>query len=1649
MAFDASTATLEADTGFDAATAQPEVEFDASTATEEVDGSSPTSEADTESGPSPTVGDYASLLPAGIARSTGAALAGAARVAKAIPGSSPVIDVADKASRILGGPDVYEAVTNFGRDIADRAMSDYNINPAARQTFGGKVIEGAGSIVPVLASGPLAIATGGALAGESAREEAELSGASDDDKAKTFILNAVTGAVTERFLGVPALLRSARAAASPVLQSVAKQIAAQAAKSFGREGAQETLQQFAQDAFAKWVTAYDPDRNAFDLKKLAETFLIGGVIGGPFGAVTQLAATTDARLRARQATLPDASTLPTSTEPVEQTPQTTMARLATEAPPLVAPLAPESEATPLSAPSPAPTEVSAPEVAPVPGVPPDSNTTDVSDKEARIQAILQRHKLSNDNDEKRQLWEEAKRLDMEMLAEEQAAAKAPEEQMEEVAASEPPPVTPLNPEPAISEPAVEPGPIGQQPPPIAVEEGQPAEAVAAAPVTTSEGPGAMGPAEATEMQAGQKKIGGYNADVEASQKARGQSPTMSEARKEDPVTWESAMAEIEKNPTAPEALVERIHNDPKKPITDEEQQMLTWRRGDLENKMAQESERAIDPSLSPEEQATHQANAELIESQLLRTEEANRMAGTSAGRSLRSRQLEMRDDYTFAGLMMRRRKLTGEVVPTEEAAIIKEQAEKIVEQQKEVERLSVVEEEAAINVEVARTQAATIRDLQEDIAGRPKFGKEVFEIAHQIVNRWKAEADVSRLALRKSLGQTNVGVDPTIVLHVAKIIRAKIGELGLNFAETKTALLEEFGRDIEPLLSKAWAKAQQLIGKENAPPRVKEAVKAGVKKKGEKTPVNIKARAKAEATAGEELSHKTVYDLARAFINEGVHGENAVMKAVHEAVVEAYPAATERDVRRAYSEYGKIKFPSREADKVELAELRQLVKMQEDMDRMVKDNADALRQGFQRPKATQAIRDKIKQRNELLKKRKGPPSAETLASRDEAKKTALRNSIEDLDRQLQTGQKPPQRTPAQDSPEVERLKAERDAMRAKLAEIEGEENPPTSAEQKALNDALVARERLDRILTGEEITIAKAAKEPLTEMEADIRSEISAMREQVAQMRRDTLPEKDPNAAREAAQIKALETSIENYSRKVRDGDFTTRGPKQGPDTQRIAALKAIRDSRKSMYEAAKKLTKPTLTPEERYNRNRANQIQRQIEAAEKRIATSDYAPGVKKVQPALTRANLDAKAKLEQLKRDVKQGEEQYRLAHRTALEKAKERASFLLQSARGIVLGSDIGVLTRQGLFAWSRPRVAIPATVEALKSAVSPASMARWEIEVRDREINGESAAPIRKAAGLQLTDTLSNPEELVVTRLLSRIPDFNVGGKTIKLSAIGRTLERFQTTFINAVRADTLDAGIRSGMTPEELKQRANFINSATGRSNLKRVPQAMSLVFTSPRYETSRWEMLAQPIRNLGALAQSGVKGELNKASLANLQDVAVTMALIYGLFKWAELDEYEVEWDPMSSDFLKMRKGDEVWDPTAGIAPRLRDLMRIYVAISHPSYNDNIGKTLLSATLRAINPAIKIPIDQLSVANQRRRGDKDPKLPFSGFRSEEEREGWIAMAPLIVQSVNKSLDDPNASPVFTAGREFIGQSVQSYPKKKEKKTKPISAGTRP
>jgi hypothetical protein len=1202
------------------------------------------------------------------------------------------------------------------------------------------------------------------------------------------------------------------------------------------------------------------------------------------------------------------------------------------------------------------------------------------------------------------------------------------------------------------------------------------------------GPGAMGPVEAAYQAASRRILGGYNAEVEAAQIRRGQVPTVSEARKEDPVTFENAMDAIEKNPALPEKLVDDILKKEKKSITDEEQQMLTYRRAELENKMAAESERAIDPSLTPEQQAVHQTNAEVFEAQLLRAEEANRMAGTASGRALRSRQMQMNDDYTYAGLMMRERRATGDVVPKERAAELKKTAEEYKKAQAEVD----LERETRQKRDEDAVMEAVVVEMERELEAAAKTGAtyhpSVMQHAKEIVERAKGEAADAWKRIRSQMGSESGAVGgiggpkgegnylgkptkqqiaaknrATLINDVALILKARVYEFGVKMAEAAQYVLlksGDMGDSIRPILARAVAKANTMMERElnTRPQKVKEAVKTGAtapekQPKAKPTPESYIDKGKASVVAGDDplyrkeigeaidggnvtvethklmsSARKLVYDIVVAHWENGVRGTDALMDAALKTVQEFLPDATLRDIHRAYGEYGKVKFPNKDALSMQLSAAYRETKLMEDIARMEKDDKDALRRGFTPAKPNLRQRELASKRAELQKLRQGEPSPEKLAGIQQARQTALKNRMEVLDKMLKTGEKPPKGRKVPDDVFTEQLKSEKQAMQDLWNEIEAAKNPPppehivelarlqdradilrdrlarmeltqpkaegkptvdtaeiaaakaeikqlsdTMAElrkpvplsdaQKALDSALIARERagqtLDDISTGKVKDPAKI-KEALTQLEEDVRLETDALKALAAEMRRDAKPKSDPGYLKEQAQIKALERAIASYAEKVAKGDLAGKGKVQGPDSRRVAQLKAIRDSRRAAYQAARNAGKPVLSPEQRWNATRLKALTKREADFREKIRTGQYARPPKRVPPKMDQATQDAQIRVDAIKQKFLKEQFDYYQKQRATSKKIVDGIGQTLRAGINIVSSTDLSGF-RQGMGATmiAFGKTVFPVDVRRgvsgktqvvltnpLKSAmmilkptarmivagISEQKARRME-KARENRPNAKSGA--YDAMGIDQTtlDTKvrSKHEEMMYSVLdeWAQLP-IRTGstGKTI-ITAPGKVAakvvhasNRAFNTLLNEMRLDLADALLAENFrdrapSPAELKVLGNLVNISTGRGNINpTLARGAGFVFWAPSLFASRVKGLTmEPIWSI----KQPFKGT-GRARAAIAKDYARVIISGYLLWKVGQMfsDDDVDTTNPTSSDFGKIVRGNTRIDPWGG-----------------------------------------------------------------------------------------------------------------------------------
>lgn len=280
--------------------------------------------------------------------------------------------------------------------------------------------------------------------------------------------------------------------------------------------------------------------------------------------------------------------------------------------------------------------------------------------------------------------------------------------------------------------------------------------------------------------------------------------------------------------------------------------------------------------------------------------------------------------------------------------------------------------------------------------------------------------------------------------------------------------------------------------------------------------------------------------------------------------------------------------------------------------------------------------------------------------------------------------------------------------------------------------------------------------------------------------------------------------------------------------------------------------------------------------------------------------------------------------MSKRSIGQKMSDLAVDILNVPRSLITSFDMSAPLRQGvLFTTTKPRVAFSAAKEMFSQAFSPKNFDNWL-----NNLKNEPVYKLAKEAKLYIADPrkiaggLAEKEERFMSNIAQRIP---------LIGAVTRASERAYTSFLNKMRIDVFknisNKFIKDGLDPvtdkKVFEDLANFINNATGRGSL---PQAVERgaavwnnVFFSPRLIASRFNLL-----NPGwYLKQSApVRREAVK-SFAEFIGVGSTVLAL------AAAAGADVELDPRSTDFGKIRVGNTRWDIWGGFQQWVRVFSQI------------------------------------------------------------------------------------------------------------------------
>ena len=406
----------------------------------------------------------------------------------------------------------------------------------------------------------------------------------------------------------------------------------------------------------------------------------------------------------------------------------------------------------------------------------------------------------------------------------------------------------------------------------------------------------------------------------------------------------------------------------------------------------------------------------------------------------------------------------------------------------------------------------------------------------------------------------------------------------------------------------------------------------------------------------------------------------------------------------------------------------------------------------------------------------------------------------------------------------------------------------------------------------------------------------------------DDLTKKLVAIRREARSDKALKTKINELEHYIEAGEFPSSAKKNNKTVpEPIEHLRDIRDDLK------RKITKSEPA--------QAKRLQDSIDTLEKRIETGDITPKTK-IKPETTKT-------LERLEYEKKklQNEIRYKIQMmkpRSLWEKVAEPWNMF----RALMTGGEFSLVLRQGGWtAVSRPGTMLKSLPGMFKAFAS--EQAAYKIS---DEIDSRPNAPLYAKAGLHISPVdgsarLTKLEEVYMSHWIEKVP-------------VIKNFQRAGITFLNLVRANSFDLlsktlpvdsnGIANN---EELKAIGNYINVNTGRGNLGAMEQAavaLNTVFFAPKYVASRFQLLlGQPLWKGTMNTRKIIAGEYARA-LTGMFAVMLLGALAGG----------DIEDDPRSSDFGKIRFGRTRLDPLFGLSQTVVLLARVISGKTKTSKGD-------------------------------------------------------------------------------------------------------------
>jgi len=598
----------------------------------------------------------------------------------------------------------------------------------------------------------------------------------------------------------------------------------------------------------------------------------------------------------------------------------------------------------------------------------------------------------------------------------------------------------------------------------------------------------------------------------------------------------------------------------------------------------------------------------------------------------------------------------------------------------------------------------------------------------------------------------------------------------------------------------------------------------------------------------------------------------------------------------------------------------------------------------------------------------------------------------------------------------------------------------------------VQREKID----AEERALAKTLREAMKELPMDLETQ-----------------EKQLKTILESTKQR-LRNQIEDLNREISTKEQIPKSAKAFRSDEEIADLKKQRDELKKQHDEIFK-------NDDYKERLRLDIAKRN---AEKKIA--DFERRIKDRDLSVKRRKqVEADKELNKLKiKQLELKDEFVKLQYENELKNRTRRQKVIdgLFEAWGLTralraTGEMSFILLQGGVYTMSHPLIAAKAFTAAMSHFGSETRADNWL-----RKLKTTEQYMIMKESKLGLVEPnakLSVREEQFLGGWVNHIWDF--GGYPLKLAGEKayenwkkanpiKAIERAGTGYMNTLRVERFLQGEimlqEQGKTilnsKEDYKDMADVINTFTGRATLgafESVSKPLSAIFFSPRNWASTIKT-ATPyaLYHFGKMTSKTESGKIavsvaQKMAVRDFMTYVGTTAAIVSLAAVALNDDDDektgVEFDPTSSDFMKIKLGNTRVDPWGGKIQQIILLSRLMAqSMKKADGNSHVlgygntsssGELLAKMATNKLAPSASI-LNKLLFADKKKvKGEYVLSVPFEGEYDATEQLA-ANLYPIYWDSIKETYaEQPKVLASFLSALAFMGMGVNTYEQKQKNK----------